>query len=119
LPAGRGSGIYDLLFYGSRLNGQNVPAQTWSLTQGTGGANVVHASLDNQTVVVDWDDLSTNGAGIIAFTITGANNGALALNFGSISSVSGPAVPEPSTFGLAALGLLSLGLVGCRRRKRV
>jgi len=27
-------------------------------------------------------------------------------------------IPEPSTFALAALGLLSLGLIGCRRRRR-
>jgi hypothetical protein len=33
-------------------------------------------------------------------------------------SVDGPAVPEPSTFGLAALSLMSLGLVGWRRRRR-
>ena len=103
------SKTYDLLFYGSRDNGQNVNAQTWSLTQGTGGANVVHQSENNQTVVVDWDGLSTNGSGVIAFTISGSNNGALALNFGQIIEV-----PEPSTTALLGLGGLALIL---RRRK--
>ncbi|MCA9248811.1 MAG: PEP-CTERM sorting domain-containing protein, partial [Planctomycetales bacterium] len=104
---------YDLLFYGSRLNGQNVVNQTWSITQGVGGANVLHDSLDNQTVVVDWSATSTNGSGVIEFTITGANSGALALNFGSITS--SIAVPEPSSLLLAGLGVFGL----CLRRRRM
>ncbi len=79
---------YDLLFYGSRQAGQNIAAQTWSLTQGSGGANVVHQSNGNATTVVDWDGLVTNGSGVIAFTISGSQgtSGALALNFGSITA---------------------------------
>jgi hypothetical protein len=94
---------YDFLFYGSRNNGQNAPDQTWHLTQGSGGTDVVHASLLNTTTVVDWPGLSTNGSGEITFTISGANGGALALNAGSISSI-----PEPSSLGLILAGTLLL-----------
>jgi hypothetical protein len=103
---------YDLLFYGARQNGQNL-SQTWALTAGTygvGGADVTHDSLGNTSTVVDWNGVSTNGSGGIAFTITGPANtvGALALNFGQIT-----AVPEPATALLGGLGFLCL----LRRRR--
>ncbi len=99
---------YDLLFYGSR--GNNGPTQTWSLTAGSGGADVSHGILDNTTTVVDWDNLSTNGSGVIAFTISG-NSGSdgIGINFGQISQV-----PEPSA--LMLLGI-AVGLVLLRRRR--
>ena len=96
---------YDLLLYGSRANGQSS-IQTWHITQGSGAADVVHASGLNTTTVVDWDGISTNGSGVIAFTVTGGT--AIALNFASINEV-----PEPATLALAAMGL-----VGWRRRRR-
>lgn len=99
---------YDLLFYGSRSNGQNV-FQTWSLTEGAGGADVSHNSLNNNATVVDWNGISTNGSGVIAFSITGTGDGAAAaINFGQIIEV-----PEPSSLALFGLGSL---LVARRRR---
>lgn len=46
-----------------------------------------------------------------------SGNAAYNVGFNELRFNSDP-IPEPSTFGLAALGLLSLGLVGWRRRKR-
>lgn len=107
--------VYDLLFYGSRLNNGGL-TQVWSLTQGTGGADVTHNSFDNRTTVVDWNGISTNGSGIIEFTITSdtihEETGSVALNFGEITSVK---IPEPSTIVLSGLALAGLGL---RRRQR-
>ena len=106
---------YDLLLYGSRANAQGVD-QRWSLTQGTGGADVSHFSELNDSVYVDWAGVSPNGSGVIEVTIDspvgqGADNiGALALNFGSISE----SVPEPS--GVTLLGL-SLGVLFLRRKR--
>ena len=101
---------YDLLFYGSRANGQSLDS-IWTLTTGSGGAPVAHASGLNDSVVVDWSG-TTNVAGTIEFTITaGADNGgAHALNFGSITEV----IPEPSSALL--IGLAGIGLVARRRR---
>lgn len=103
------SDTYDLLFYGSRGNSNGLN-QTWSLTQGTGGADVTHNSLNNESTAVDWNGVSTNGSGVIAFTITGptGTTGALALNCGEIT-----AIPEPSAALLGGLGFLML----LRRRR--
>lgn len=105
---------YDLLLYGSRLNGQGVDQQ-WTLTEGTGGALVSHGSLDNQTTVVDWTSVSPNGSGVIEILLNtdpaGDRIGALALNFGSITE---NAIPEPT--GASLLGL-SLGMLFLRRKR--
>lgn len=100
---------YDLLLYGGRINNQNL-FQTWSLTEGTGGANVSHDSLGNTTVAVDWDSISTNGSGVIAFSISGnsGSGAAAAINFGQIIEV-----PEPSSLALIGIG----GLLIARRRR--
>ena len=90
---------YDLLFYGSRLNGQNIVDQTWTVTEGVGATPVMHASLNNTATVVNWPGLNTNGSGEITVQIRGTGLGALALNVGSIS-----AIPEPSSLGLVLLG---------------
>lgn len=104
---------YDLVLYGSRANAQGLD-QRWSLTQGTGGADVDHNSELNNSVFVDWTNISPNGSGVIEVTINSPgpdNLGALALNFGSITE---NAIPEPSGSSLLALGLGTLLI----RRKR-
>ncbi len=72
----------DLLFYGSRANKQKR-IQTWRLTKGTGGADVAHPSLANNTTVVDWKNIAPDASGQIEFTIT-VPGPAGALNFGMI-----------------------------------
>ncbi len=107
------SATYDLLLYGSRANAQGVD-QRWSLTEGTGGADVDQNSELNATVFVDWAGITPNDSGIIEVTINSPgpdNIGALALNFASISE---NAIPEPSGVSLLGLGLGALFL----RRKR-
>jgi hypothetical protein len=94
---------------------ETEPSQRWTITSGTGGSVVTHASGLNSSVVVDWDNIVPDGTGTIAFTLdtTAAQDDvALALNFGEITLV-----PEPSTLVLATVGLF--GLLGFgRRRKR-
>jgi len=53
-------------------------------------------SIENKTVQFDEFRVGATWADVVPFTV----------------------VPEPSTFVLAALGLLGLGVVGCRRRRR-
>ena len=106
-------GSYDLLLYGSRANGQSADQQ-WTLVAGTGGAMVSHPSEQNSTVVVEWPGIVADSSGVISIQLNANatdNLGALALNFGSIS---GAAVPEPSSSLL--LGLAGLALVGRRKR---
>ena len=107
------SATYDLLLYGSRANLQGAD-QRWSLTEGTGGADVDHFSELNASTYVDWPGISPNATGAIQITINSPgpdNLGALALNFASITE---SAVPEPSGLSLLGLGLGALFL----RRKR-
>ena len=104
---------YDILLYGSRANGQGID-QRWSLTEGTGGADVDHFSELNATDFVDWSAIAPNASGEIEVTINSPGPdtaGALALNFGSITE---NPVPEPSGTSLLGLGLAALSL----RRKR-
>lgn len=103
------SKTYDLLFYGSRGNGQSAN-QTWTITKGSGGGGpVTHASGLNSTTVVDWNNVSTDGNNVIEFTITATGDGqAGAINFGQIIEV-----PEPSSLALLSLG----GLLIARRRR--
>ncbi|MEJ6642593.1 MAG: PEP-CTERM sorting domain-containing protein [Akkermansiaceae bacterium] len=106
-------GSYDLLLYGSRANAQSV-GQQWNLVAGTGGAMVAHASELNSTVAVEWPGIVADGTGVISIQLNANasdNIGALALNFASIT---GAAVPEPSSSLL--LGLAGLALVGRRKR---
>ncbi|MDA7868631.1 PEP-CTERM sorting domain-containing protein [bacterium] len=107
------SSTYDLLLYGSRANAQGAN-QRWSLTQGSGGADVDHFSENNSTTYVDWPGVTPDGSGSIQVTINSPGPdsiGALALNFGSISE---NAVPEPS--GVCLLGV-GLGLLFLRRKR--
>ena len=92
---------YDLLFYGSRLNGQGI-TQNWNLI--TGGSNppaatVTHNSLDNRTVEVNWPAVLPDPTGKIVITASGTvpvgGFQALALNFGSITEGPPPPVSSP------------------------
>lgn len=107
---------YDLLFYGSRNNLQNN-FQTWAIVAGSGGNSATtfaHDSLNNSLTVASWTGIQPDAGGIIRFTVTGTTNfaGALALNFGQITSTP---VPEPGASGLL-LGGTAMLLVGSRRR---
>jgi hypothetical protein len=85
---------YDLLLYGSRANAQGID-QRWSLTKGTGGADVDHGSELNATTYVNWTSISPNSNGEIEVTISSPGPdtaGALALNFGSITEASNVAL---------------------------
>ena len=107
------SSTYDLILYGSRANAQGAD-QRWSITQGSGGADVDQFSELNTTVFVDWVGITPTESGIIEITINSPgpdNVGALALNFASITE---NAIPEPSGISLLGLGLGALFL----RRKR-
>ncbi|MDA7931856.1 hypothetical protein N9B42_02695 [Akkermansiaceae bacterium] len=81
------SGSYHLLLYGSRANGQGLD-QRWSLTQGTGGADVDQNSELNSSIYVDWAGVRPNENGEIEVTINSPGpdrTGALALNFASLT----------------------------------
>ncbi|MDA7882118.1 hypothetical protein N9A94_07405 [Akkermansiaceae bacterium] len=81
------TGSYDLILYGSRANAQGAD-QRWSLTQGSGGADVDQNSELNDTVYVDWEGVTPNASGEIEITINSPGPdmiGALALNFASIT----------------------------------
>ena len=83
-------GFYDLQLYGSRANAQGLD-QRWSLTQGSGGADVDQNSELNATTYVDWVDITPNASGEIEVTINSPGPdmiGALALNFASITETS-------------------------------
>ena len=84
------TGNYDLLLYGSRANAQGAD-QRWSLTKGTGGANVDHFSELNATTYVNWTGLIPNASGELEVTINSPGpdaTGALALNFASLTETS-------------------------------
>ena len=109
---------YDLLFYGSRNNAQNN-FQTWAVVTGTGGNSATtfsHNSLNNATTVANWTGIQPDSSGIIKFTITGTTNfaGALAINFGQITSTP---VPEPSG-AFTLLASIGVCLMSSRRRKQ-
>lgn len=120
-------------------NGQERLSGTWSTTNATTSAS--SQLLDSSTTQSDlaftdgvnfikFANVQADGAGTIVFDAVSSfrlgadpNDGdpndyhRLGLSGFQIQSVA-PAVPEPATFGLAALGLLSLGFAGWRRRRR-
>ncbi len=114
------SNTYNLLAYGGRLNSSSTP-QPWTLVTGSSPSATTQsfACLSNSTAVVQWNTVQSVG-GVIAFNMvdidgTGGPTGSItAMGFLSVQEV--PA-PEPSTFALAACGLLGLLAYAWRRRK--
>jgi len=99
--------LYNLQFFGSRLN-RDVN-MVWSITKGSGGADVTYGSL-NTSEVVDWSNISTDGNGEIEVTLSldgfiAGNQTIGAMNFASIE-----VVPEPGTIGLSLVGVGALFL---------
>ena len=90
-----------------------------TLTAGAGSAVFTYGySTGFSTLSVDGNLLVTGylpaGLAVDQLQIWNNNGGDIALNWINVTMV----VPEPSTFILSAFGLLGLGLVGRRRRKR-
>ena len=106
---------YDLLFFGARGN-NGASDQTWSLTEGSGGADYAQPSVLDNTAALSWSGLSTNGSNEIAFTISNASStgsSPITLNFGSVSEV-----PEPTEILIICFGGIGLAFGRHRRRNR-
>jgi hypothetical protein len=88
----------------------------------TGYTNFFGVSFDGATLLAETGAAATNGFVEYTYTVTGAN-GANALAFSaqnddgdwSLDDIDLTQIPEPSSVGLVAAGLLGLGLVGRRR----
>jgi hypothetical protein len=72
----------------------------------TGGGYIIHSEVSGSTATISW-----KGPLDPAFAAEGWIHGFQILELEVL-------IPEPSTFVLSALGLLSLGFVGWRRRRR-
>ena len=91
-----GGGTHNFTFPQALPNDPVVPTAGFDVDF----TGVTNMSLLSSVRLVRFDAQSNHGAG----------------NFAGLSEVQFSPIPEPSTFALAALGLLSLGLVTRRRR---
>lgn len=89
--------------------------QKWSDQSADGGPNETAVYANNQSVYAIGTFVA-DGAEQLIYTrgVSGGNN----ITNGYVLRSLDAAVPEPSTFVLAAIGLLGLALAGRRRRKR-
>lgn len=100
---------YDVSVWGKRAG--NVDTGTWSVTTGTGDADVL-AMENGEETIMDWTSVTPNASGEIVFTNVTTPSGTFANTQIAFTSIA-EAVPEPSS---ALLGFCSFGLLLRRRR---
>ena len=99
--------VVTTLLVGSCRPGEDSEQPGFEATGPTSGGTLV---------VVAGADLAgaITGAGFFAVT----SPGSATAHYDGLTITGNAIIPEPSTFALTALGLLSLGFVGWRRRRR-
>jgi hypothetical protein len=108
----------ELMFIGMPESHGNAPTNGEAIDVTSGGSLIV----DNASADVNLDGLGANPDPLAlahgeSFTITAVDTGAGAGDGFRMNAFSFNVVPEPSTFLLAALGLLGLAACGRRRRR--
>jgi hypothetical protein len=126
--------LYDVALYGDR-NASQDGVERFTLNGADGAVNSSSTGIisdfitDMQTRpnaatghVVRWSDIEPGADGTVTIDIdpevTSPSNLAY-LSGIRLEGTASAVIPEPSTFALAALGLLGLGWYGWRRRGRV
>jgi len=120
-PAGYGPGQYSQRSQAAQSNGLRIEVID------NNGAGAVIGTTDFTDVDFDTNASALDlGLSNDSFNYTGSGNSDVKLRItglgtgvfqGSIDTISIDVVPEPSSFALCALGLLSLGLIGRRKRR--